>query len=91
MERRAFIVSPGRIANALAPSRASLRGWLLPLAVGFGFGIAGRFAGSVLPSIFGASWPSWGGFACSVAGPGLAAVTMLIWSFIRDQELWLSR
>ena len=91
MKYRASIVSLGRIANLLVPSRATLRSWLLPLAVGFGFGIAGQIAGSVLPSIFGASWPSWGGLVCSVAGPGLAAVTMLVWSFMRDRELWLSR
>ena len=91
MRCRAFVVSLGRAANALVPSRASLRGLVLPLAVGFGFGIAGQIAGSVLPSMFGASWPSWGGSACSFGAPVLAAVTILTWSVIRDRNLWLRR
>lgn len=87
MERSAYRHSMDRMARWLVLLRTGLLHIAPYLAIGFGCGIAAQIAEAVLPRMLGDSWPSWGGFACSVAGPGLAVVTILIWSIMRDRPL----
>ena len=84
MRRVSFRRCADVVVGVIVPSRADLRHLGLCVAVGIGFGIGANMVESVLSRILEPSWPSWGGFACSATGTGLAIVTLLVWSYVQD-------